>query len=299
MAILQVLEVLVGGILQGGIYALAATGLSLVYGVTRFLNLAHGTFVMIGGLLTFLMFNFVGSEAWWIPFALMIPIAALMFGLGVLVEIVLVEPSMERAEGDLLEPAILITLGLAFMLRDLTREFVLSTDFGISFYLGTVEVFGLRLQIIKLIAMGMIGLTAIVLTYFLRETYLGLAIRAVSQNRKGTMAVGINLENIMRFTMGIGSSLAAIAGVFIVIVTVISPEFGLPFVAKLVTIIVLGGLGSLVGTFVGALLVGVSESMVGFFIGPGWSPTVAYFILIGILVVRPQGIFGSDRQDRF
>lgn len=299
MAILQVLEVLVGGILQGGIYALAATGLSLVYGVTRFLNLAHGTFVMIGGLLTFLMFNFVGSEAWWVPFALMIPIAALMFGLGVLVEIVLVEPSMERAEGDLLEPAILITLGLAFMLRDLTREFVLSTDFGISFYLGTVEVFGLRLQIIKLIAMGMIGLTAIVLTYFLRETYLGLAIRAVSQNRKGTMAVGINLENIMRFTMGIGSSLAAIAGVFIVIVTVISPEFGLPFVAKLVTIIVLGGLGSLVGTFVGALLVGVSESMVGFFIGPGWSPTVAYFILIGILVVRPQGIFGSDRQDRF
>lgn len=299
MAILQVLEVLVGGILQGGIYALAATGLSLVYGVTRFLNLAHGTFVMIGGLLTFLMFNFVGSEAWWIPFALMIPIAALMFGLGVLVEIVLVEPSMERAEGDLLEPAILITLGLAFMLRDLTREFVLSTDFGISFYLGTVEAFGLRLQIIKLIAMGMIGLTAIVLTYFLRETYLGLAIRAVSQNRKGTMAVGINLENIMRFTMGIGSSLAAIAGVFIVIVTVISPEFGLPFVAKLVTIIVLGGLGSLVGTFVGALLVGVSESMVGFFIGPGWSPTVAYFILIGILVVRPQGIFGSDRQDRF
>lgn len=299
MAILQVLEVLVGGILQGGIYALAATGLSLVYGVTRFLNLAHGTFVMIGGLLTFLMFNFVGSEAWWIPFALMIPIAALMFGLGVLVEIVLVEPSMERAEGDLLEPAILITLGLAFMLRDLTREFVLSTDFGISFYLGTVEAFGLRLQIIKLIAMGMIGLTALVLTYFLRETYLGLAIRAVSQNRKGTMAVGINLENIMRFTMGIGSSLAAIAGVFIVIVTVISPEFGLPFVAKLVTIIVLGGLGSLVGTFVGALLVGVSESMVGFFIGPGWSPTVAYFILIGILVVRPQGIFGSDRQDRF
>lgn len=299
MAILQVLEVLVGGILQGGIYALAATGLSLVYGVTRFLNLAHGTFVMIGGLLTFLMFNFVGSEAWWIPFALMIPIAALMFGLGVLVEIVLVEPSMERAEGDLLEPAILITLGLAFMLRDLTREFVLSTDFGISFYLGTVETFGLRLQIIKLIAMGMIGLTAIVLTYFLRETYLGLAIRAVSQNRKGTMAVGINLENIMRFTMGIGSGLAAIAGVFIVIVTVISPEFGLPFVAKLVTIIVLGGLGSLVGTFVGALLVGVSESMVGFFIGPGWSPTVAYFILIGILVVRPQGIFGSDRQDRF
>lgn len=299
MAILQVVEVLVGGILQGGIYALAATGLSLVYGVTRFLNLAHGTFVMIGGLLTFLMFNFVGSEAWWIPFALMVPIAALMFGLGVLVEIVLVEPSMERAEGDLLEPAILITLGLAFMLRDLTREFVLSTDFGISFYLGTVEAFGLRLQIIKLIAMGMIGLTAIVLTYFLRETYLGLAIRAVSQNRKGTMAVGINLENIMRLTMGIGSSLAAIAGVFIVIVTVISPEFGLPFVAKLVTIIVLGGLGSLVGTFVGAILVGVSESMVGFFIGPGWSPTVAYFILIGILVVRPQGIFGSDRQDRF
>lgn len=299
MAILQVAEVLVGGILQGGIYALAATGLSLVYGVTRFLNLAHGTFVMIGGLLTFLMFNFVGSEAWWIPFALMIPIAALMFGLGVLVEIVLVEPSMERAEGDLLEPAILITLGLAFMLRDLTREFVLSTDFGISFYLGTVGVFGLKLEIIKLIAMAMIGLTAIVLTYFLRETYLGLAIRAVSQNRKGTMAVGINLENIMRFTMGIGSSLAAIAGVFIVIVTVISPEFGLPFVAKLVTIIVLGGLGSLVGTFVGALLVGVSESMVGFFIGPGWSPTVAYFILIGILVVRPQGIFGSDRQERF
>lgn len=299
MALLQVVEVLIGGILQGGIYALAATGLSLVYGVTRFLNLAHGTFVMIGGLLTFLMFNFVGSDAWWIPFVLMIPIAALMFGLGVLVEIVLVEPSMERAEGSLLEPAILITLGLAFMLRDLTREFVLSTDFGISFYLGTVGVFGLKLEIIKLVAMAMIGLTALVLTYFLRETYLGLAIRAVSQNRKGTMAVGINLENIMRFTMGIGSSLAAIAGVFIVIVTVISPEFGLPFVAKLVTIIVLGGLGSLIGTFVGALLVGVSESMVGFFIGPGWSPTVAYFILIGILVVRPQGIFGSDRQERF
>lgn len=278
---------------------MAATGLSLVYGVTRFLNLAHGTFVMIGGLLTFLMFNFVGSEAWWIPFALMIPIASLMFGLGVLVEIVLVEPSMERSEGSLLEPAILITLGLAFMLRDLTREFVLSTDFGISFYLGTVGLFGLKLEIIKLIAMVMIGLTAIVLTYFLRETYLGLAIRAVSQNRKGTMAVGINLENIMRLTMGIGSSLAAIAGVFIVIVTVINPEFGLPFVAKLVTIIVLGGLGSLVGTFVGAILVGVSESMVGFFIGPGWSPTVAYFILIGILVVRPQGIFGSDLEGRF
>ena len=298
MQIIPILEVLIGGILQGGIYALAAIGLSLVYGVTRFLNLAHGAFVMIGGLLTYLLFNFVAMEAWWLPFVLMIPIAIVFFGFGVLVEMVMVEPSMERSEGSLLEPAILITLGLAFMLRDLTREFVISTDFGINFYLGTVLIGGVRMEIIKLVAMALIGLAALALTYFLRGTYLGMAVRAVSQNRKGTMAVGINLENIMRFTMGIGSALAAVAGSFIVIVTVINPGFGLPFVAKLVTIIVLGGLGSLVGTFVGALLIGVSESMVGYFIGPGWSPTVAYFILIGILVVRPQGIFGRKIQER-
>lgn len=298
MEILPLVDVLVGGLLQGGIYAVAAIGLSLVYGVTRFLNLAHGAFVMISGLMAFLLFNFLGSDAWWIPFVLMIPIAAALFGFGVLVQIVLVEPSLERAEGSLLEPAILITLGLAFMIRDLTREFVISTDFGINFYLGTVQVGGLRLEIIKLIAMGMIGTAAIVLTYFLKTTYLGLAIRAVSQNRTGTKAVGINLENIMRLTMGIGAALAAVAGVFIVIVTVINNGFGLPFVAKLVTIIVLGGLGSLVGTFVGALLIGMSESVVGYYIGPGWSPTVAYFILIGILVIRPQGIFGSKLQGR-
>jgi branched-chain amino acid transport system permease protein len=281
-------QLIIAGVLQGGIYALAAFGLSLIFGVSGVLNLAHGEFLMLGGLVTYLVFTATDLN----PFLtglLMLPVA---FFSGYVFDRCLMRPLAGKKEHIRLMSSILVTLGAALTIEDVTSALVGAEEKGVnyvlpSFYWGDVYVSTLRLIALVMI----IGFT-LGIHYYLRRTVTGRALRATEQNSRGAMLVGVNTDKIRSVTFGIGSILAAIAGVFYVVLLSVAPDMGLPATVKYLCIIVLGGLGSLIGSLVGGTILGLTESIVSYYT-PHWGQTAAFFILVFILLVRPKGLFGK------
>jgi branched-chain amino acid transport system permease protein len=144
------------------------------------------------------------------------------------------------------------------------------------------------------ILLGILGLT-LMLHLFLRRTMVGIALRALTQNRQGAMLVGIDLPRLSMLAFGLGTALVATAGVAHVMLYSITPTMGIPLTLKYLTIVVLGGLGSLLGSVFGGMVLGLSEALTSLYIGPEWAPTVAFTVLIVVLVTRPQGLFGVRR----
>jgi branched-chain amino acid transport system permease protein len=147
---------------------------------------------------------------------------------------------------------------------------------------------------LRLLTLIVIVALTILLHQILARTFLGRAMRAIAQNRQGALLVGIDIQRVAMITFGVGTALAAVAGVFYLLLFTISPYIGMPLVLKALTIIVLGGLGSLMGALWGGVILGVAETMTGFWLGDKWSPTVATLLLLGVLLVRPQGLFGKS-----
>src|SRR5919108_3819605 len=285
------IQVVIGGLLQGGMYALGAFGLSLVFGVLGILNVTHGDFLMLGGLLCYGAYVALGLDPL-VALALVIPV---FFGVGCLFERVLIQPLLAKSHHELLMGSVLVTLGAALAIEDLV-PFVWTQSFsGIpytvrSLLIGDVVIPTLRLAIL----LGILTLT-LLLHIFLRRTMVGIALRAMTANRQGAMLVGINLPRVSMLAFGIGTALVATAGVAHVMLYSITPTMGIPLTLKYLTIVVLGGLGSLLGLILGGMVLGVSEALTSLYIGPAWAPTVAFIILIVVLVTRPQGLFGRRR----
>jgi branched-chain amino acid transport system permease protein len=284
-------QVVIGGLLQGGMYALGAFGLSLVFGVLGILNVTHGDFLMLGGLLCYGAYVALGLD----PLVSLLIVIPVFFGVGCLFERVLIQPLLAKSHHELLMGSILVTLGAALAIEDLV-PFVWTQSFsGIpytvrSLVIGDVVIPTLRLAIL----LGIVVLT-LMLHLFLRRTFVGIALRAMTQNRQGAMLVGINLPRLSMLAFGLGTALVATAGVAHVMLYSITPTMGLPLTLKYLTIVVLGGLGSLPGSVFGGVVLGLCESLTGLYIGPQWAPTVAFTVLIVVLVARPQGIFGVRR----
>jgi branched-chain amino acid transport system permease protein len=211
-------------------------------------------------------------------------------------ERVLIQPLLAKSPHELLIGSILVTLGAALAIEDLV-PFVWTQSFsGIpytvpSIVIGSVVIPTLRLAILS----GILTLT-LVLHIFLRHTFVGIALRAMTQNRQGAMVVGINLRRLSMLAFGIGTALVAAAGVAHVMLYSITPTMGIPLTLKYLTIVVLGGLGSLLGSVFGGMILGLSEALTSLYIGPEWAPTVAFIMLIVVLVTRPQGLFGARRS---
>jgi branched-chain amino acid transport system permease protein len=289
--VVTLIQVLIGGLLQGGMYALGAFGLSLVFGVLGILNVTHGDFLMLGGLLCYGVYVVLGLDPL-VALALVIPV---FFGVGCVFERVLIQPLLAKSPHELLMGSILVTLGAALAIEDLV-PFVWTQSFsGIpytvrSIVIGDVVIPTLRLAIL----LGILILT-LMLHIFLRHTFVGIALRAMTQNRQGAMVVGINLSRLSMLAFGIGTALVATAGVAHVMLYSITPTMGIPLTLKYLTIVVLGGLGSLLGSVFGGMILGLSEALTSLYIGPEWAPTVAFIMLIVVLVTRPQGLFGVRR----
>src|ERR671923_362008 len=285
------IQVLIGGLLQGGLYALGAFGLSLVFGVLGVLNVTHGDFLMLGGLLCYGGYVALGLD----PLMALAIVVPVFFGLGCLFERVLIQPLLAKTHHELLMGSILVTLGAALAIEDLV-PFVWTQSFsGIpytvrSLLIGDVVIPTLRLAIL----LGILTLT-LLLHIFLRRTMVGIALRAMTANRQGAMLVGINLPRVSMLAFGIGTALVASAGVAHVMLYSITPTMGIPLTLKYLTIVVLGGLGSLPGSVLGGMGLGLSEALTGLYIGPQWAPTVAFTVLIVALVARPRGLFGVRR----
>ncbi len=287
------LQLLISGVLLGGIYALAAFGLALIFGVSNILNLAHGEFLMLGALACFLAGDLFGLD----PFVSLLGVTPLFFLLGVLFERGLLRFVLAKVGHEQLTASVLVTLGLSLFIEDITRILWGSEEKGLYYSLPPI-ILGdgtLVISSVRLLALGCIVVVTLAVHQFLLRTYWGKAIRAMTQSRRGALLVGVNASQLGGLTSGVGTALAAMAGVFYLVLYSINPFIGLPLTLRYLCIIVLGGLGSLFGTLLGGVVLGLTEVLAGYLLNPHWQETVAFLLLVIFLLVRPQGLFGRIR----
>lgn len=285
----DVIQLLVGGILLGGIYGLAAFGLSISFGVLNVLNLAHGEFLMLGSLASYSAFVLLGMN----PFVSAVLVIPIFVILGVGFYSLFIRPVSDKPPHELLVSSILVTLGISLAIEDLTAFFWERPVTGIEYSLPAMEVGPVVISSLRLLILLFICVLAVLLQIYLKKTFAGKAIRAITQSREGAKVVGVPISRISAFTFGLGVALAASAGVFYVTLFTVTPVIGIPLTVKYLCVVVLGGLGSLVGSVVGGLILGVAEVLTAYGIGAEWSPCIAFVLLISILIIRPSGLFGA------
>ncbi len=298
----DILQILIGGLLQGGIYGLAALGLSLILGVIGVLNIAHGEFVMLGGLATWVLWEYV-----WTPLGVsslgrllgtLLVLFAFFLIAGFAFERVLVRPILAKPYVELLLASILVTFGPALMIEDLTtyiwQTYLGSYTKSVSLDLPPIIIGDVGISAVRIIFLGIVVAVTLALYLYMKRSFVGMAMRAVTQNKEAARIMGVNVERISMFTFGLGTALAAIAGVLLISIKVITSSIGLPLTVTLLTIIVLGGIGNMTGPLVGGLVVGLAEVATSYLIGAYWAPAVALVLLIGILIVKPTGIMGPS-----
>jgi branched-chain amino acid transport system permease protein len=282
------IQILLGGLLQGGIYALAAFGLSICFGVLNVLNVAHGEFLMLGAVIAYLVFKFLGFH----PLLTGLVVLPLFLSVGFLFERLLLRPVKARTQHEFLIASILVTLGAALTIKDLTFFLLDQASISIPFSMPSLRLGGVIIPSIRLIILGAIIFLTFGVHLYLRQSYTGKAIRAITQDKEGAMVVGVDVSRIAMITFGIGTALAATAGSFYVILFVVDTTIGIPLTIKYLSIIVLGGLGSLVGSLAGGMILGLTEAIAAFYLGSHWAPASAFFLLLLILLIKPEGLFG-------
>jgi len=284
----QWLEVLAGGITQGAIYCVFAFGLSLVYGTTRIMNFAHGSFYMVGGYLAWVLS--VGYFGFSYPIVFLIAVP-LLFLIGVAVERVVIRPL--RWAPNWKTSTMMATLGLAFVIDNLNLiVFGPGEKLLPPLAAGTLSIGGLVISYHKvLVCVLAIGILA-ALELFLSYAQYGQAMRAVAQDMQGASMVGINVNQIFTYAFGLSVVLAGTAGILLAPIYLISPLGGWPPFLKAFVIVVFGGLGSTKGVFYSAFILAIIESFVIFEIGATWTMPVWLLTLLVVLLVRPQGLLG-------
>jgi branched-chain amino acid transport system permease protein len=285
------IQVIFWGLYAGCIYILLATGLNLIFGVMKVVNFAHGEFLMVGAYITFIFIALTGFN----PYVLLFATMPVLIVAGIIIERLCFRPIL--GTGKLNE--IFVSLGLIYIFQNAVAlawtdewRIIQSPFVDITVDFGLLE---LPLDYLIIIILTIVILSALHL--FLRKTHLGKAIRATSQNRKGAMLMGINVERMDMISFGIGTGLAAAAGtLWAVSGQVFNPYIGSIPAIKAFAIVILGGLGSIPGAIVGGLLYGIVENMATFTLGGAWKDAISFVLLIIVLIVRPTGLFGEEGE---
>jgi branched-chain amino acid transport system permease protein len=279
----------VNGLLLGGLFALIAIGLTLIWGVMRIINFAHGEFLMVAMYVTFFLVDKGGLD----PYLSALITVPVLFFVGAAIFRVSIQPVLK----DPVMNQILLTLGLSLVLQNLalvlfeaTPLFVQTPYTTITFKIGSVVV-----QLPKLIAFGGSILAALVLWWFLQYTDMGRSIRAASQNREAATLMGIDVQRTYLVAFGIGSACVGLAAPLMISFYYTSPTVGLFFGLIAFVVVVLGGMGNFLGALVGGLIIGLTET-VGAAILPGsLSRVLTFAIFVLVLLFKPEGIFGRRR----
>lgn len=289
MDINTIINLIISGVTLAGVYLLMALGLSLVYGVTRVLNYAQGSFFSWGGYLAWYLA--VGAVIF--DYRIVVPLTIIILFIGgVLFEKVIIKPLRKQPRWDF--TVIIVTLGCALLLDNL----ILST-FGplsktIPHLMGGVFYFGsFRISKHNFIMLISVVVVLVLLTLFLNKTRTGMALRAVSQDGVGAQIVGLPINRLYSLTFGIAGSLAAVAAILLAPRTLLYPLVGWTTMLKALVILVLGGFGSIKGTVIASLLLALVEVFTSYFIGGMWSLPIFLALLIMTLVIRPKGLFGT------
>ncbi len=280
------LQIVVNGLLLGGLYACIGAGFSLVWGVLNIINVLHGAFIVLGAYLAWFAYTSLGIHPYlFVPMA-----AALLFGLGYALQRLVIN--------RVAEAPVLVTLTLTFgltLLLDNLMLLVFHADFRkitLRPPLGVLDLHGVFVPVDRLASMGFAVALVGLLYWVLHALPVGRAIVAVRMDRYAATLMGVDTPHVFALTFGLGAAFAGAAGALLSPIFPISPLAGTAYLGKSFVICVMGGLGSVPGLLVGGLALGVLESVGAVFFGPEHSLTLSFTVLILLLVLRPQGIMG-------
>ncbi len=289
-SIVTILDVAIGGLLLGGIYALIAMGLSLQYGVARVLNISHGEFIMLGAFSTFTLYTVVGIN----PLLCLAIVGPITFIIGYLLQRTLFtslrnsSPNQGAYEGS----SMLATFGLMFVIQGIALQ-IWGADYRAYSYLNFgVDLGGAIFSANKLVILGFAIGIGVAFYVFLARTRIGKGIRSAAQDPTTASLMGVNINNVLALCFGFGAAMAGLAGVLYSMRIPLNPAMGLQYTMIAVIIIVLGGLGSIPGAFLGGFILGIIGEIVTYF-DPSLSLAAYYFIFMLLILVRPKGIFGK------
>jgi branched-chain amino acid transport system permease protein len=284
------IQVLVVGILTGGVYALMAAGLTLIFGVMRVINIAHGALLVLAAYFSYWLFTNYNID----PFISVIITIPIFFLIGIIMQRVMIS----RVNNDA-GLVVLLTFSLALTLEGIMGSLWKSTGRSVrTAYTGEVLIANLgdltlRIPVIRLAGFGAAVLALILLYIYLQRSDMGRAIRATIQNKEVAQLMGVNVARIQAFSFGLGLATIAAGGALFSLIWTFNSGSGEEWISKTLSIIVLGGMGSLPGALIAALIMGAAESVAAVTMTSYISPIVFYLILFLTLILRPQGLLGT------
>jgi branched-chain amino acid transport system permease protein len=287
----ELLQTTILGLLIGGTYALLASGLTLIFGVMNVINVAHGAFLILAAFVTWTLWDLTGLD----PLVGLLVTTPLMFAFGWL----LYRTTIQRIRRAPPSASVLLTFALALVLEGImglvwgnTSHAVRTPYFDASFNVG--DVFLPKAQVYGcLVAIGVL----VALYAFLTHTWTGRAIRASAVNPHGAELVGVNVAAVAALTFAVGVAVTGAGGSIVSVLYPFLPGSHYLWISRLLGIIVLGGMGSLPGAFVGALLLGLGETFTTTYIGPEWATAVPFVVIFVVLLLRPQGLLGARLRE--
>lgn len=285
-------QLLFAALVTGGLYALVAIGLNLVYGTMRLLNVAHGDLVMVGAYIAFWAFAVGGIPP---PVAgLISAIACAAFGYALyrgLLQSLLSGPAVARLEAN----SLLIFFGLSVVLQNLTALAFTGTPRGYTYLSDVVRLGNVAMTENRLLTLAVAVAVSVGVVAFLRYSVFGLAIKAVIENRRAAAVVGVDINRLQVLALVVGFAAAGAAGALVSMMEQISPFMGFPFTIAAFVVIILGGLGNITGGIAAALILGALETYGVALTSASWRSILIYGTFVAVLLVRPQGLLGGRR----
>jgi branched-chain amino acid transport system permease protein len=281
-----ILQLTINGLLLGGIYSLIAIGLTLIFGVVRIINFAQGEFLMIGMFATFWIFSLLKID----PYLALFIFTPLLFLLGMGTERLIIKPIQNAPP----LAQIFSTFGLSIVLQNGALMFWKSDyrSLETSYSNAMISWAGLMINVPRLVAFAVAVGIVIFLYLFLQRTYLGKAMNAVAQDRDAAQLMGVDINRVYMLAFGLGIGLEGLAGALIMPIYATYPTVGFTFGLIAFVVVVLGGLGNMIGAFLGGLVIGLVESFSGFYISPELNTAIYFLIFVLVLIVRPSGLMG-------
>jgi branched-chain amino acid transport system permease protein len=291
----NVAQVIISGVLVGALYALIAYGLGLIMGIMKFLNIAHGSFLILGGYVSFWLFTLWGINPY-----ISIPLVIIaMFIIGLILYKLTLSPLLKLPDIDMrISTSMLITFGVMYVL-DNTMTLIWTPDSRsiIASYTGqAINIFDIKLSIVGLCGLGIAILTAVALYFILSRTYFGKHVRAATQDAEAASLCGVNVHLTYLISCGIAMALAGVAGVVIVSSYSITPTGGLSWLLIGIVVMVLAGEGNINTILPAGIILGLVESASVFVVGAPYRQAVALVVFIIVLMFRPQGLFTGRKQ---
>jgi len=279
---------IMNGLLLGGLYGIVGIGMSMIFGIVRVVNLAHGDLVILASYLSFVTLSIFNIS----PLLTLILVIPAMFLIGFIIQYYLVN----RVLGQGMNPPLLVAFGLSIILQNLLLLFFTPDARALltSISIATLPI-GSFINIPVVYLVDFIGslLTIFLLSRFFNKTYLGKAIRAASDDEGAAQLMGINTKRIYAWAMAIAGGTAAIAGVLVGMTFTFYPHTGPDYLIIAFGVVIVGGLGSLIGTFLGGLILGLAQILGAHFLGPGFQLLSGYIILLIVLAFKPTGLFAK------